>query len=247
MYDDIANYYDLTHDDLKEDVLFVLQLAQTAAGPILELGCGSGRLLRPLTQSGHHVTGIDNSAAMLTRARQRLDTAARQVTLVEADMTRFEVDGRFPLIIISYNTFMHLDSAQAAATLQRVKAHLAADGRLFIDQANPFTVAATPEDSLLNLENCLTDPDSGDIILHLAANRLDTVTQILHITWMYDRSPATGGPIHRTVAQTNYYFRYPHQMELLLKDAGFSNLVIWGDYNKSPFTEESDRFLILAG
>lgn len=250
MYEKIAAYYDLTHADLTADIPFILQLAGEVAGPVLELGCGSGRLLRPLAQSGVSVTGIDNSPAMLARARARLaeePTAVQnRVTLIEADMTDFTVDGRFPLVIIPYNTFMHLDTGQATAVLRRVRNCLTADGRLFIDLLNPFAVANTPEDQLISLENTLTDPETGDTILHMAANRLDSAAQILHITWIYDRSPADGGSIHRTVAQAAYYYRYPHQMQMLLQDAGFTRLEMFGEYDQSPFQEESGRFLILA-
>jgi SAM-dependent methyltransferase len=250
MYDQIAHYYDLTHADLTADIPFILQLAQQANGPVLELGCGSGRLLLPLARAGLMVTGLDHSSVMLARARTKLGQEAEvvqsRVTLVEADMTHFTLDGRFPLILIPYNTFMHLDSAQALATLKRVKAHLVVGGRLFLDLANPFTVANTPEDHLLSLENTLTDPENGDIILHLAANHLDTLEQILHITWIYDRSPITGGHIHRTVAQSAYHYRYPHQMELLLQEAGFHHLTFLGNYDRSPFEEESQRLIVVV-
>ncbi len=255
MYDHIALYYDLTHADLTADVPFILTLAQQTKGPVLELGCGSGRLLLPLAQAGHAVTGLDTSAAMLARARQRLalapDAVQQRVTLVTGDMTRLTTsdpveDGRYPLILIPYNTFMHLDSGQALAALKGVQTRLAANGICFIDLANPLTVANMPEDHLLTLENTLTDPDNGDIILHQAANRVDTAAQTLHVTWVYDRSPAMGGPVHRTVAQATYHYRYPHQMELLLSEADFHHLAFFGDYDKSPFHEASERLLILA-
>ncbi|NKQ37119.1 MAG: class I SAM-dependent methyltransferase [Chloroflexi bacterium] len=250
MYDQIAAYYDLTHADLTADIPYILKLAGEMGGPVLELGCGSGRLLRPLAQSGYQVTGIDNSPAMLARARAWLAGEAtavqNRVTLIEADMTDFTVDGRFPLVVIPYNTFMHLDTGQATAVLRHVRDCLTVAGRLFIDLINPFAVANTPPDQLISLENALTDPQTGDVILHMASNRLDSAAQILHITWIYDRSPADGGPIHRTVAQAAYHYRYPHQMQMLLQDADFSRLEMMGDYDQSPFQEESGRFLILV-
>jgi hypothetical protein len=55
-----------------------------------------------------------------------------------------------------------------------------------------------------------------------------------------------GGAVQRTVAQAEYHYRYPHQLELLLRDAGFSNMMFWGDYDESPFSEESARLLLLC-
>ncbi len=250
MYDQIAHYYDLTHENLTEDIPFVLALAQQANGPALELGCGSGRLLLPLVQAGNKVVGLDNSPVMLARARERLaietEVVRSRVTLVEGDMTGFSLHGRFPLILIPYNTFMHLDNTQALATLKQVRRHLIAGGQLFIDLANPFIVADTPEDHLLSLENVLTDPTTSDVILHLAANRVDTAVQTLHITWIYDRSPAAGGPVNRTIARATYHYRYPHQMELLLQEADFNHISFLGDYDHSPFHEQSPRLLLLS-
>jgi SAM-dependent methyltransferase len=246
MYDQIAHYYDLTHANLTDDIPFVLALAAAAGGPVLELGCGSGRLLRPLAQAGHSVTGVDNSAAMLERARAALPAA---VTLVHADMTSLTLPGepRFALVIIPYNTFLHLDAAQAAATLRGVRRVLGENGRLFIDLINPTAIANTPDDHLLTLENSFIDPATGRIVLQMAANHLDEAEQTLHITWIYDASPPEGGPIHRTIAHGIYHYLYPHQLELLLREAGFRLLSLTGDYDQSPYTEDSPRLLLVAG
>lgn len=250
MYDQIAHYYDLTHADLTADIPFVLKLAKQANGSILELGCGSGRLLLPLAQAGFVVTGLDNSMEMLALAQAKVAEASEsiqgRVQLVPGDMISFAVNGSYPLIIIPYNTFMHLDSKQALAALKQVKAHLTANGRCFIDLANPFALAATPEDNLLTLEGTVVDERSGDVIVHMAANRVDTVEQVLHITWLYDRSPLVGGGVQRTVVQADYHFRYPHQWELLLREAGFNKFTFLGDYDETLFNETCDRLLILA-
>jgi SAM-dependent methyltransferase len=250
MYDRIACYYDLTHDNLTEDIPFVLALAQQAQGAVLELGCGSGRLLLPVARAGVTVTGLDNSPTMLARARERFTSeptaVINRITLLEGDMTSFNLGHLFPLILIPYNTFMHLDTPQALATLRQARRHLQPDGQLVIDQDNPFTIANTPEDHLLSLENVLTDPATGDTILHMAANRLDTADQQLHITWIYDRSPTIGGAIHRTIAQATYHYRYPHQMELLLQETGFSHYTLLGSYGRTPFQENSPRLILIG-
>ncbi|MCB9421772.1 MAG: class I SAM-dependent methyltransferase [Ardenticatenaceae bacterium] len=251
MYDQIAHYYDLTHANLTDDIDFVLALAQNAHGPILELGCGSGRLLLPLARAGYDVNGVDNSAAMLARACTALQNEPPQVqgrvTLLQADMTAVNLEnGRFALAIIPYNTFLHLDSAQKAAALKRIRHALMRNGRLFIDLINPFAMAATPNDHTLSLENSFTDPQTGDTVLQMASNHLDELSQQLRITWIYDASPPDGGPIHRTVTAADYYYLFPHQIELLLQEAGFQLLTLFGDYDQSSFTEESERLLVTA-
>ena len=251
MYDEIAYYYDLTHADLTADIPFILNLAHGSQGRILELGCGTGRLVLPLARAGYRVTGVDNAKAMLARARQHLaaevEEVKERVTLIESDMAAVDLTTKaYSLAIIPYNTFMHLDSVQALTVLKQVRNCLTQNGRLFIDLINPFLVANTPDDQTLSLENHLVDPTSGDTILHLAANKLHSSDQILHVTWIYDRTPIGGGSVHRTVVKAAYHYRYLHQMEILLQESGFRPESIWGNYDQNTYNEESDRLLLLC-
>ena len=251
MYDQIAHFYDLTHADLTDDIDFILNLAQEAAGPILELGCGSGRLLLPLARAGFTVTGLDNSAAMLARARAALqaeppDVQAR-ITLLEADMTALDVENAgFHLVIIPYNTFLHLDTAQKTAVLRRVKKGLTGNGRLFIDLINPFAIAATPDDDEPIPENSLIDPQTGHTIQQLAQNQLDEDAQCLHIHWIYETLAPDGSPAQRTAVQAHYHYLFPHQIDLLLQETGFRLTDLSGDYDRSVFDEACERLLVTA-
>lgn len=253
MYEIIARYYDLIHADLLEDIPYVLDLAGRFGGPILELGCGSGRLLMPLALAGYQVTGIDNAAAMLSLARKRSAAGPPEVQqrfrLVEGDMSRFELageQGHYALAIFSYNTLMHLDSSEVLAALRQVGRHLKPGGGLFIDLANPAAITQVPNDRAVTLERQFVDPESGNVILQLASNWLEEPAQVLHITWIFDAIPAAGGALSRTIVQTDYHFYYPHQMELLLSEAGFRLSSLTGDYLGSAYSEESERLLLQA-
>jgi SAM-dependent methyltransferase len=251
IYEKIARYYDLIHAELTADIGFVLTLAARAAGSLLELGCGSGRLLVPLARAGYTVTGIDSSPAMLSLARERLaaepEPVQQRITLLEADMTAFELKEQFALAFVSYNTFMHLSPAQKRATLGHTRRHMQPGARLFIDLINPLAVAQTPDDRLLTLERILAEPVTGDLLVQSASSRVDLDEQVLHISWLYDTSPAAGGPVQRTVVQARYHYLYPHELELLLEESGYRLEALYGSYNLAPFGEESDRLLALAG
>jgi SAM-dependent methyltransferase len=253
MYNKIAHYYDITHADLTEDVDYILKLVgENQAASILELGCGSGRLLLPLAQAGHTITGLDTATAMLTRAQTRLAAepvaVQQRVTLLEADMTQFTppANAFFDWAILPYNTFMHLTPTQMSVALKNVARSLAKNGRLLIDLINPTAIASTPNDRLLTLENTFTDPENGRLVVVQSSSLLDEASQTLHITWLYDATPPEGGAIHRTIAQATYYYLYPHQLELLLHEVGLRLRSLSGDYDDSPYSEESDRLLILA-
>ena len=250
MYDTIAHYYDLTHAGLTADLPLLHQLAQQAKGPLLECGCGTGRVLISLARAAYTITGLDSSEAMLAQAQAKLAQEApdvqAKVSLVQADITDFEVDGRYALALIPYNTFLHLPPTQITQALGCLQRHLVADSRLFIDLANPFAVAQTPNDRMLTLEHTFTDPATEHTVMQLASNWLDDEAQILHITWIYDAFPAPGGLIHRTISQFKYHYLYPHQLELRLRQSGFQLEALWGDYDRSPFNEESNRLLVIA-
>ncbi|MFZ0544723.1 MAG: class I SAM-dependent methyltransferase [Candidatus Promineifilaceae bacterium] len=250
MYEQTARYYDLVHAELKEDIPLVLSLAGQGKGPILELGCGTGRLLLPLARAGYPVIGLDNSPAMLEKARNRLTAESKAVrdcvTLIEGDMTEFELKEQVGFAIIPYNTLLHLKPAAMQQTFKTINRHLAENGRLFIDVVNPMLAAQTPNDHMLTLERVMTDPETGETVVQMAASWVNLQQQVLHITWLFDANPPDGGAIHRTVVEADYHYIYLHELELMLQTARLRVVKAYGDYERRPFDEESDRLLLLA-
>ncbi|HEU5367193.1 MAG TPA: class I SAM-dependent methyltransferase, partial [Ktedonobacterales bacterium] len=102
MYELIAPYYDLEHAGYQEDVDLYLNYALAAGPPVLELGCGTGRLLEPLARWGIEVVGVDSSPAMLALARKRLQEGnlSMHVELIEADARTLHLDERFRLAFV---------------------------------------------------------------------------------------------------------------------------------------------------
>jgi SAM-dependent methyltransferase len=245
MYDLLARYYDP----------FVLQLAARAGGPVLELGCGSGRLLLPLARAGHLVTGLDHSRAMLALAWQRLaaepPAVQSRVRLVEGDIAVPGVDqaklanedGRYGLIFAGYNTFMHLKRPEMRVALRRAVGWLRAGGRLFLDLSNPFILASADDAPILKLENVLRDPQTGNVVKQLSAQRLDAAGQVLHVTWAFD---AGDDPTRRSMVEMDYFYYYPHEWELVLAQAGLRLVSLFGDYDGAPFGEDSARLLLIG-
>ncbi|MGW8319515.1 MAG: class I SAM-dependent methyltransferase, partial [Candidatus Promineifilaceae bacterium] len=166
MYDTIARYYDLIHGELTADIPLVIELAQEAADPVLELGCGTGRLLLPLARAGHEVVGLDNSPAMLDLARAKLAKepaeVRQRVTLVTADMAMFELTQRFGLVMSLNSTLMNLPPMAMQATLNRANRHLLPSGQLLVDLDNPALLPGDAGESVLVLEQTMVDPSSGE-------------------------------------------------------------------------------------
>lgn len=132
-----------------QDLEFYARLASVTGGPVLELGCGTGRLTRPLAAMGFDVTGLDNDPEML-------QWSAPAVTLVEGDMRDFDLATTFPLVVIPYNSLQLLaDDAARGQCFVSVARHLEPDG-LFALEVTDFLVGTTapvaPAEPLLSAD-----------------------------------------------------------------------------------------------
>lgn len=251
MYQNIARYYDLLHSELVDDIEFLLKLAETTGDPILELGCGTGRILIPFARSGHRVVGADASGEMLAIARAKLagerpGTQSR-VALRQADFTEIDLDEEFGLAIIAYNTLMHLAPQAVAKSLATLRRHLRPEGILYIDVDNPMDVHDPGQDGLLLVDRTATDAEHDEFVVLSVSSIGDGERQIRETTWLIDVSPANGGPVKRTVAQSTLHYYFAHQLQQILQTAGFRPVGQFGDYQRRPYdADRSPRLLIVA-
>ncbi|HMD30950.1 MAG TPA: class I SAM-dependent methyltransferase, partial [Candidatus Acidoferrales bacterium] len=135
----IAEFYDATlvYQERK-DVEFYVAEARAAGGAVLELGCGTGRVLLPTARAGISITGLDASANMLARCRAKLaeepEAVRGRTELVRGDLADFDLGRQFPLITIPFRPFQHLLTVeQQLGCLRAARRHLAPGGRLIFD------------------------------------------------------------------------------------------------------------------
>jgi SAM-dependent methyltransferase len=218
----LAEYYDLVHAHVKEDIPFYLSLARETGGPILELGCGSGRTLLPLVEAGYEVVGLDNSRPMLERARERLQTSglANSVRLIEAEMVEFDLGQRFTLITVPFNTWMHLpDRSAQTASLKQIARHLVPNGKLVIDIPAPATIVDVEHDGSMVLERICPGREQGERVLQFSSTRLEEEKQILHVTWIYE-TVRESRAVRRLVVPMELCYLFPQQVKEALQEAG---------------------------
>ena len=119
--------YDRENPDFEPDGAFYLALTQQYPGPVLDLGCGTGRITIPLARHGVPIMGVDVMPPMLARAQSK--AAGLPITWVQADARTFRLHTHFRLIFDTGTTLQHLlGRTDHEAVLARVREHLAADG-----------------------------------------------------------------------------------------------------------------------
>jgi len=138
-YDDFGWDYEAWNPGSGRETAWYLRHAREAGGKVLELACGTGRLVAALAEDGHEVVGLDLSPAMLDRARERVAALPPEVRarirLVRADMADFHLDERFALAVIADNSFREVETREALLRCLRcVRMHLAPGGRLLVTE-----------------------------------------------------------------------------------------------------------------
>ena len=247
-FDPIVRFYDLFYGERDDDLPMYRDFALAAGGPLLELGCGTGRVLIPLAADGQRITGLDVSAAMLAAARAKADAASLRdrVNLVQGDMRDFGLPTRFALAFIPINTFMHCyDGGEQLACLRSIRRHLQPGGRLVIDVYHPDLQALLESDGRLGSEGAVLDPATGHTIHRLYTRRLDLATQTQHITYIMDEIDAAG-VVRRALFPFRMRFVYRYEMEYLLRLAGYSLETVYGSYDLEPFDSNSEKMIFAA-
>ena len=247
-FDHFARFYDADYRNYDDDVGLILGLAELASGPILELGCGTGRLMMPAAAAGHRITGVDNSPALLQLARRKLSDQKllEQATLVEADLGTFALNAGFAFAFYTSNTLMHLTTQHAQLqALQNTCRHLAPGGKLFIDLFNPDVENLVEIDGVRELADEWIDPESGRRVLKWCTRTVDWANQIQQTTFVYEEVE-NDGTSTETVCTFPLRFLWRAEALLLLEKAGFHDPSVWGDFDQSQYSSNSPRLILLA-
>jgi SAM-dependent methyltransferase len=246
-FDAFARYYDADYGAFADDIPFYRELARRCDGPVLEVMCGSGRLLVPLALAGHQVAGVDVSAAMLALARGRLGAAGlhKQVELLEADIRERLPHGPFGLVIVALNSFMHLaTTADQLAALKQIHIALRPGGLLAIDVYNPDPRRLVEHSGEVVFDKTFTLGD-GAQVQKFVIQQADLATQIDSVTFLYDEIDPDGR-VHRSVLPFTMRWLHRYELEHLLARAGFAQEALYGSYELDEYRGESEIMLVVA-
>lgn len=244
MSDNLAEYanpllYDQENQDFEPEGSFYLSIVKETGGPVLELGCGTGRMTIPIAQAGWEIAGLDIVPGMIERAKQKAGDLP--MTWLLADARDFHLGRQFRMIFENGSVFMHmLERADQRAYLACVREHLALGGRFVMSLffPHPSRLQSDPEE-----KDWFTYQDEhGRTVRVTGTDLYDELRQVKTET-AYRHVQNPDGSETRYAAPLSLRYTFPQEMEALLEQAGLRVVERFGGADRSPLSNQSD-FLV---
>ncbi|MEW6751751.1 MAG: class I SAM-dependent methyltransferase [Candidatus Latescibacterota bacterium] len=246
-----SRFYDRYFVGVEGDVDFYVAAACQAGSPVLELGCGTGRVLLPLARAGLQVVGLDTSQALLEAAQGHLDGCPPElqarVRLVEGDMRSFRLGQRFRLVLAAYRTFQHLlTPADQEESLACIRRHLVRGGRLILDLFDPLgLIAREGLQTPICRDTDFVDPATGHQVLVYYTRTTDPQAQVLEQEVTFEEVEPAGRAVGRTHARLRLRYASRFEVEYLLARCGFEVEALYGDFGRSPYPGYGEQVWVL--
>jgi SAM-dependent methyltransferase len=231
-YDSIAPFYDIEHADFDEDLDMYRNFAELCGGKILELACGSGRLLLPLAREGYTLTGVDTSAAS-------------RCQLVQQDMCSLQLQEKFRLAMIALGSFGHIIARpKQQQALAAIRQHLSKGATFILDISNEDARYMEALSGQMLHQGTWQRADNS-YVTHFLSPASSNSQHLLDLTHFYEVHQQ-GGNVQRSVSQTSLYLFERNETELLLEQAGFHVKDIYGNYEFGPYEHNSARLIFIT-
>jgi SAM-dependent methyltransferase len=237
---------------IHNDVDFYLDEATAAGGPIFELACGTGRLLLPLLSSGLEVHGLDASEPMLNVVQQkRIALSAedrKRLHLHPGDMTRFELNREFSLIIIAFRSFQALLTPQdQRACLTSIRRHLAPNGRAILNLFDPRYDLIVPGRQQSSQEpRELRHPVSGNLVLVEVLDRInDPVSQTFAERWRFTERTEDGSVLRQEEEELRLRWTFRQEMRHLVELCDLAIEEEYSDFQRSAPAYGKEQIWVL--
>jgi SAM-dependent methyltransferase len=251
-YDDIPDF-GLLYDSVplynaRTDVAFYVEEAKTAhgGGAVLEVGCGTGRILLPIARAGCTITGLDGSRNMLARCHAKLaaepPVVQGRVTLQQRDMHDFDLGAKYALIIAPFRVVQHLTTPDDQLRfLAAVGRHLAPSGRFIFD-------VFLPRFDLLTSVDGVEREDTPEQRLPDGRTFRRTY-RVANVRWVDQVSEAeliyyVDGKRYVQAFEMRWYL--PAELRHLLARAGFRVREMYGDFARGPLVDGAPEQVVVA-
>lgn len=251
-----AAFYDWEYRRRRVDVRFYRTLLAERGGPVLDLGCGTGRLLVPLLRDGFRVVGVDLSSAMLKRAQARLAglpaaTRAR-AALIRADMTQLSFKPRFAAAVIAFHGLQHVTNRRdLARTFRAVASALRPGGWLVFDLFLPAPAFLARDSTRWWDRTVFRHPETGKSTAYTLKQRHDRRRRLLLMTMRYQPLDGKGRPVGPArLTRLCHRLWKPPEIDRLLSAGGWQTLARYAAFDgrlwSAQAQEETEQLIVVA-
>lgn len=242
---DWADVYDDYASGLPGDVEFYVAEARRTDGEVLEIGCGTGRILIPIAEAGCAVTGLDATPTMLDVCRAKVAKqpaeVRRRVTLVQADMREFDLGKGFPLVICPYRAFLHnLTVEDQLRALGCIRKHLSGEGLFVMNVFDPkleLMSRHVDEENASEYElfRSYFDSTTGNQMDVYEKRWYDPAAQVVHCDLRFVEKLPDGTEKLKSRRKLTLRWVYRREMEHLFARAGFEVVDLFGNFDRDLF------------
>jgi ubiquinone/menaquinone biosynthesis C-methylase UbiE len=246
-YGMLAEFWDLFRGDTStwEDRFFYLDVVKKYGQPVLDVGCGTGRILLDFMQQGIDIDGVDNSPDMLARLNQKAEKLNLNPTLYQQEMDKLSLPRKYQTILVPSSSFqLLLDAKLPPIAMDRFYEHLLPGGVL----AMPFMTLWKQGEALENeFTREVVRPEDGATIRRWQYARFDPDTDLEHTIDRYeiirDGNVITSEEHHQSPGTRSYT---QHQAVKLYQEAGFKDIQVFHEFTFEPVRPEDTIFCVLG-
>jgi SAM-dependent methyltransferase len=253
LYTVSAKYYDEAYATLEDlrDLQFYLGMARRTGGPVLELACGTGRVLLPIAHQGLRIDGVDSSPAMLDQLQQKLSREPQHVRELTAislgDLRSYRSERKYALVIIPFRPLQHMYTVEdQLAALNTAAFHLASGGLLAFDVFYPRfeSLLAGVGEETLELQWTLKNDPTTIVRRYLRKESVDKINQNFSAQFTYRTYRDDNLIKEETAPLKMSYYTYPHLRALFLL-AGLEIVEEYGSCEKAPLDNDSKEMVFV--
>lgn len=231
-----ANMYDGLNIFLSDLQFYKKWLPQNKNAKILELCCGTGRLTIPIAKDGYHISGVDYTPSMLKQAKIKAFEAGLEINFIEADIRTLNLQEKFDLIFIPFNSIHHLyKNEDLFKALKSVENHLKKGGLFLLDCFNPniqYIVESEKEQKVIAE---YTTNDGREVLIKQIMH-YENATQMNRIEWHY----FINGEFH-SIQNLDMRLFFPQELDSYLEWAGFKIIHKFGGFEEETFGDNSEK------
>lgn len=241
-----AEFYDELLDGEIDDLPFWRSLISEPDLRVLEVGCGTGRILLPLLREGFHLDGMDSSANMVRLLREKAVDQTLKADIRIQRMEELDMGKRYSLIFIpGFSLQMVASRKLLRESLLRFHKHLEPGGRLAVSLFFPWEEMENDQPGGWHLRKKVQRRDGSQLSCQ-QCSIIDLEKQSLVVRNRYTLSDKSGNQLKEELRDVRLLWFYPHEFHLLLEETGFELLESYADFSYEPLDEFTPHAVFLA-